>query len=363
MIKITNIRIFAVVILVALLTVFTGVYYKYLKFTIIPTDFESVNTNVKLFNAGVYGDYQAIGKVDENGDLTNEEIKIIAFTDTHIGQNDDVNKKTLDKLVTAITTEKPDLVIFCGDNVLGFIDEIKLKQFAELMEDLNVYWCAVLGNHDAEGSVIISRKKIVEIWSGYEHCLMEAGSPDIYGYGNYVVNLVGAEGVITQSMIFLDSGDYISAKDEKKYNIDGGYDFIKQSQIDWYKSVLGGLNEGRTENIKSMVFFHIPLLEYTTAYDNATEESLRIGDRGEAECCSKYNSGMFQAVVEMNSTQAVFCGHDHLNDYAVEYQGVYLGYVQSSGYSTYGDDKKRGYSEFTLNSAGELVITQHKYED
>jgi hypothetical protein len=35
-----------------------------------------------------------------------------------------------------------------------------------------------------------------------------------------------------------------------------------------------------------------------------------------AVCCSAYNTGLFNAMLDMGDVQGVFCGHDHNNDFA-----------------------------------------------
>ena len=49
---------------------------------------------------------------------------------------------------------------------------------------------------------------------------------------------------------------------------------------------------------------------------------------------------MFALIKELDSTQAVFSGHDHVNDFCALYDGVYLVYNQTGGYETYTLDEK-----------------------
>ena len=49
---------------------------------------------------------------------------------------------------------------------------------------------------------------------------------------------------------------------------------------------------------------------------------------------SWFNSGLFDAM-KRNGTEAIFCGHDHCNDFCAEYEGVYLVYNQTGGYNCY----------------------------
>jgi hypothetical protein len=40
-------------------------------------------------------------------------------------------------------------------------------------------------------------------------------------------------------------------------------------------------------------------------------------------------------MVELGSTKAIFCGHDHLNDFSVTYKGIRLTYGKSIDYLAY----------------------------
>jgi hypothetical protein len=39
--------------------------------------------------------------------------------------------------------------------------------------------------------------------------------------------------------------------------------------------------------------------------------------------------------MKSNGTEAMFCGHDHCNDFCAEYEGIYLVYNQTGGYNCY----------------------------
>lgn len=97
------------------------------------------------------------------------------------------------------------------------------------------------------------------------------------------------------------------------------------------------------------VFFHIPLPEYQYAYDaawDADKNTWREGSGGagalhEKICCERdadgnpVQRGVFEALKDAG-TKYVFCGHEHLNDFSVLYEGVRLTYClkvdKSSGY-------------------------------
>lgn len=48
-------------------------------------------------------------------------------------------------------------------------------------------------------------------------------------------------------------------------------------------------------------------------------------------CSPYYNSGMFEKIVELNSTKNVICGHEHKNNFSVLYRGVRLTYATKTG--------------------------------
>ena len=125
---------------------------------------------------------------------------------------------------------------------------------------------------------------------------------------------------------------------------------------------------------------HIPLPEYRNVFDGDEENGfvpsgraeLLYGTQYESVGCSPCNSGFFDAAAGEGSLQAVFAGHDHVNDFCALYRGVYLVYTQCGGYNTYSMEDKRGWKEadchygVTLTALlpdGALRITQEKYAD
>lgn len=60
------------------------------------------------------------------------------------------------------------------------------------------------------------------------------------------------------------------------------------------------------------------------------------GERNEDECTGAFNGGLFAAALGRGDVLGIFCGHDHVNDYAGDYFGVRLGYAASAGFAPYG---------------------------
>lgn len=332
----------------------------------VPVDWDSIEPLSKKIKIVEESDgVKAVAKIDENGEIVDGDFKIIAFSDLHFDTWTKKTRVTMDTMISNIMREQPDMVIFVGDIITSSNNKGRLKQVCEVLEKLNVYWAPILGNHEGDNIRSVSRKEICEIYDSYPHCLMDAGvrkladGTEVWGNGNYVVNIQKADGTVKQSLIFLDGGDRLSKEDAKKFGLDEeDYDYIKPSQINWYKETIAKLDEG----VKSMMFVHIPLPEYTKAYEELGEDAL-IGVRFESEGASTYNSGMFDAIKEAGSTQAVIAGHDHVNDYRVLYDGVWLCYNRNSGYSSYnvvskglGDNLIQGCSIYTISDEGSITF-------
>lgn len=297
--------------------------------------------------------------LDDNGCYTfttDDQFKVIQLTDVHIGGGFLSIKKdsmAINAVAAMITAEKPDLVVITGDIAYPvpfqagtFNNKTSAELFAQLMEKLGVYWVPVFGNHDTEAYSYYSREKISEFYSQekFSHCLFQAGPEDVDGYGNSIINVKNTKGEITQSLVMLDSHSYV---DNDYFGIMWKYDTIHESQVKWYED---SLNKIKAENNdvmpKSLAFFHIAIPEYKTAWDeyrandfNDTENVKYIygkaGEKDYSVYTSEYNYGFFNKVKELGSTQGMFCGHDHLNNFSIDYKGVRLTYGYSIDYLAY----------------------------
>ncbi len=337
--------------------------------------------NAVLVNSGVKRaqSFPAIGselkfEEKENGRwniYSDKELKVLQLTDIHLGGGWISAKKdamSLNAVAAIISAEKPDLVIFSGDMAYPvpfqagtFNNKSGAKMLAELMETLGVYWTATYGNHDTEAYSYFDREDITEFYSAYPHCLMRKGAEDIDGYGNQVFNIVNSDAVITRSIFTLDSHSYV---DGDIFGIFWKYDNIHENQIEWYKSVVEANNKHNqmviadpnnsdiAEKYKDMlkvpssVFIHIPLEEYKTAWfeyvDNGYKDTENVkynfGTAGESNKVvypGIYPDNFFETMLELGSTDSVFCGHDHLNNFSLNYKGIDLVYSLSIDYLAY----------------------------
>lgn len=306
-----------------------------------------------------------------------EPFKILMFTDTHLAWLDKKQPlknqtRTVEEMVNNIRREKPDLVVFGGDNVTSGFNRIRSYQFGRIFEKLGVYWGGTLGNHEGDNTFSIRRNTMVRIFSSYKHCLMRQGKADVDGDCNYVIRILNGDNSLKQAVICLDSFDEMSDEMKKEHGFDPSesvYDVIKPSQIDWYKSQIADMKQTYGK-CPSFVVMHIPLTQYADAAAAVEKGEAQFlwGDKREGVCCGGYDSGLFEAIKQSDSTTTVFCGHDHLNNFGVLYEGITLTYIEPSGYGAYGMAKSgapesewlQGYTRLMLADDGTFTHEQFR---
>lgn len=280
-----------------------------------------------IIAVGIFG-YTAIFKTKyEKADNTVQ--KVLQITDVHIVNNDKKDAKAFKTIRLMIEKTQPDIIVVTGDITSEKDNLTAIKKFGEFIEKFNIPWAFTYGNHDAEGDV--GKDEIDEYLLSLDNCVYERGDPNVDGHGNYYRNVTDENGNVIMSLIMIDSNMYNADKTI------GGYDYIHENQIEWYKntvkSIAKEVNGDEQKTVPSLCFFHIPMQEYKTAYDGA---GTRVsGKRFEQEYCSKTSDNMFETMKELGSTKGVFVGHDHMNDYMVEYQGIRLCYAKSSDHNIY----------------------------
>ena len=324
---------------------------------------------------------------DENGEftfVTDRELKILHMTDVHFGggwMSFNKDRMSINAVATMIQTEKPDLVVVTGDIAYPvlfqagtFNNKTSAMMFITLMEQLEVPWTVTFGNHDTESYSYYNREKVSGFYAdeSLKYCLFSKGPEDIDGYGNHVIHVKNTAGVITQELIFMDSHSYT---DGDIFGLFWKYDNIKQNQVDWYKDVITNAQKNNPD-VKSLLFFHIPLVEYRDAYDellandkkataNAEIIAGRVGEKDPYVYCGMHEDNLFETILELGSTQATFCGHDRLNNIVMRYKGVDLTYGMSVDYLAYvGISKQgtqRGCTVITVNPDGSYTQSFENY--
>ena len=337
---------------------------------------------------------QLTPEYDENGAayfVTDGEFKVMHLTDVHLGGSllsigDD--KKAMNAISAMINTEKPDLVVITGD--ISFAvpwggtlnNKYAHDMFIRFMENLGVYWTVTFGNHDSELYNYYNRSDVAGFYENesLKYCLFDRGPEDVFGQCNHAITVRNSDGLITESIIMIDSNSYT---DEDIFGFNWVYDNIHQDQIDWYRETVEAhnahnksINPNIDTTVESLMFMHIPLMEVRDAHDEylaAGEKNTenvkrlfgKIGEEAPYVYCSEIEEEMFETILELGSTKAIFYGHDHLNNTVLDYKGVALSYGYSVDYFAYlGIDQQgsqRGCTVITFSQGGTTHITHENY--
>ncbi|KAL9397137.1 hypothetical protein Peur_011390 [Populus x canadensis] len=245
-----------------------------------------------------------------------------------------------------IQAEKPDFIVFTGDNIYGVDATDAAKSLSAAFQPAiasNIPWAAVLGNHDQQST--LSREGVMKHIVGLKNTLSQVNPAEVHiidGFGNYNLEIGGVKGSRFENksalnLYFLDSGDYSTVPGIH------GYGWIKPSQQLWFQRTSAKLRraymrqpEAQKGPAPGLVYFHIPLPEFAS-FDSTNF----TGVRQEGISSASVNSGFFTTMVKAGDVKGVFTGHDHLNDFCGELTGIQLCYAGGFGYHAYG---KAGWS-------------------
>lgn len=351
-------------------------------------------------------------------DSAEDSFRVLHLTDVHIGAgafSAEKDRWAIEAVSETVRRVKPDLVIVTGDMAYPvpfqagtFNNKREAEMFASMMERLGVYWTITFGNHDTEIYSLYDRDDIAaEVYSDpkWEHCLFREGPTDIAGKGNdvIVVRHPTADGVeivdaasyaanvgstkISQALVTIDSHSYT---DGDYFGIAWKYDNIHQDQINWYAREMDRLTEmNGGEQVKNLVFFHIPLTEYGVYWneykDNGHNDTANVhkvhgqaGESGEKSFPGVKDCLTFETMLT-HGGQGTFCGHDHYNTFAIDVKAttkdadgndvtgvIRLSYGMSIDYLAYvgiaSDIEQRGGQEIRIDADGGFATRHWAYQ-
>ncbi len=219
------------------------------------------------------------------------------------------------------------------------------------------------GNHDSE--LNFHREIQTAMYMEYDRFYGTLNDAEMYGCGNCFLPILSRDGSSRKAfgLWLIDSGDYV--RDENMKILDG-YDHVHESQIAWYEKTAAAL---RAENggtpLPSILFQHIPVQqEYdlickTDAPVPCTNGFMRdgvywyipdaISGRLREPPCPPggVHREQFESWVKTGDVLAAFFGHDHVNDFVAEKDGILLVQTLCAGQFTYG--KERGCRSIILH--------------
>ena len=299
--------------------------------------------------------------------------KILQLTDTHISDKDDqdLHYAFLETLIKdANKNNDVNLIVITGD-LFTFAGKTTARKYFDFFDKQGIPWTVVFGNHDEQTYFSVewmtkqlNQKNYKRLQDHSSCCVFHDYEDDnVRGNCNFAINLKKG-GAVTDQLIMMDSN---------RYNFGGyfGYDYFKESQIKWYENLVketaDTFNSGNPVN--SLMFYHIPLFEINDAYEKGSviyDGRNGAGDGRREDCCPpKTNSGFFETIVSKGSTKAMFFGHDHVNTFEADYEGVKFCYGIKSTNRIYYNPDLLGYQTIEIKDDHSLEIVRsfHTYSE
>lgn len=262
-----------------------------------------------------------------------KDFKILTLSDIHFsdyGYRAFFSIFNVMKIKRVVAEADPDLIILMGDIVCDdeTSDYYSIQRVTDLMESFGIPWAPIFGNHDDESNCDLNF--LAETMMQSPHCVMQKGDAQM-GVGNYIINIAEGDNIV-ESLILMDSHHSI----------------VNDRQVEWFKWASDGINKLTDNKAEISVYMHVPLPEYQLAYDEAWNADKNTwndgydayGSRNETICCAHdgdgkaFSSDLFKAIQLSGTAKYVFCAHDHMNDFSIDYEGVRLTYLMKLGKSS-----------------------------
>lgn len=313
---------------------------------------------VSVASAGYKEDAQL--KFDENG---NFKIMVLADIQTGYPVPDDM----ISFIFESVDFAKPDVIILCGDNINTEEKEAYDDVFNAL-DRTGVPYTAVLGNHDEESSGGLTRDEIIERYMSYDNYIGYDADPSLHGAGTHNLPVLSSDGSkLAFNLWMFDCGDYV-------YNSAGewlGYDWVRKNQIEWYNKVRDEMTaENGGELVPSIAFQHIipqepcekifvpsevNMGDLTINFQDGTSHTFipdinkYEGYLFEKSCPSYGNDGQWDAMLEGGDVLGVVVGHDHVNNFVADVDGIDLIQTPGCTFTSYYNDMIQGARVIEIN--------------
>ena len=309
-----------------------------------------------------------------------KDFKILNLTDTQLSNEEwaDGHKHraileyTVKELVDRV---RPDLITISGDLSWAGHDHA-YDMLARFIDSFGIPWAPVWGNHDNQkGAEYID--SVATRYMTYPNCIYEKGDPTL-GNGNYVIS-IEENGVPVEAVIMLDTHDrdpYTTADGETKLE----WAKLYPAQAEWIKSELDTFKARGCKD--ATLVMHIPIHAYRLASKAAYKDGIDLKsitpEMAEGEECwnegytdsigvqyegiGSYpeDDGMLAAFKDMGIIKHLVAGHEHVNNFMINYEGIKMIYALKIGAGCYWDPILNGGTVITINENG-VKSAEHEY--
>ncbi len=305
-------------------------------------------------------------KFDKNG-----EFKIMHLCDCQDGHPAD--QKMLKFIDAALKEYQPDIVVLGGDNTVGPKESkaLAIEELCKVFVDNETYFTLVFGNHDREQGV--ENDELLPMYQTYggEYCLAYDEVPALHGTATHNLPVMSSDGTKVKFNLWMfDSGSHYI---DDEGNDLGFYDCVREDQIKWYQEESKALEAQAGGKVPSLAFQHIVVGEVFDAlfHESVVDlgaltpktnngkiysffpktENIQDGFLFEFPCPSEKNEGQFDAMVERGDVLGIFSGHDHINSYTTELDGIKIINTPGATYNSYGNEITRGMRMITVKES------------
>lgn len=255
------------------------------------------------------------------------KFSLLAVTDLHFYITQIAPEpKTVEDIRKMIHVFDPDLLVVTGDmwhNNPGGRGYSFCKWACKQFSDLPVPWAFAWGNHDQMDDYNQGHKLLTHAPNS-----MYAGAA---ADGNYRIAVRDAAGATpVWNLVFLNDSR-------------GG---IQAEQVQWFNAEAARIKT--SDPAPAFLFFHIPIPQYL---DIAMPGRAK-GVMYEGVAHDGGDHAALQAFHDSGLVRAMFCGHDHVNDYEGKLKGVHIEYLRATGREGYGGDRvPKGGTLITVDAA------------
>lgn len=276
------------------------------------------------------------------------------------------SKETINVIRRCIEIANPDLVVFGGDNISGYWQEFTyeymyntIKKIVAPIAEKNIPLAIVFGNHDAEAQPklpFLAKENQICIYAEYENFRSTMNDEDVSGCANCSLPILSSDGKhIAWNIWCIDSDDYVR---DDEFNVidDAGYGFVKKrsdSMVRKTRRRTQGAERRKSRALSAVSAYprhsgiqknskKDPDGEYSLGaqHYSVPDGALLEGEIHESPCPPLENGDEFESWKRTGDIVAAFFGHDHVNTFTMEVDGIKLVQSPGAGYHTYGD--KRG---------------------
>lgn len=252
----------------------------------------------------------------------------------------------------ALDYAKPDLVVFDGDTIVTE-DVRAYEQLLYPLVSRNVPFTFVFGNHDVERENFTAEQQLAE-YQKYPGCLAFDADPALHGCANHNLLIYSSKGNdIAFNLWMFDSGT--SLHDENGEWL--GYDWVRADQIEWYNNTRDAITEANGGKVVPAIAFQhiipkeavevlfyesdISMGELTYNFNDGSVYSYipKIetfdGYIFEKSCPGNGSDGQWDAMKAGGDVLALVVGHDHVNSFVADINGIDLVQTPGATYHSY----------------------------